>query len=128
MLQPPAGAVQVEGDASQLRQVLGNLLDNAIRFTPDGGRVTVSLLNDEDRHETVMAVADNGCGIQSDHLDRVFDRFYKTDASRTRSEAARGGGLGLAICRSIVERHGGTIAVTSTTGRGTTFMVRLPMA
>jgi len=128
MLQPPAGAVQVEGDASQLRQVLGNLLDNAIRFTPDGGWVTVSLLNDEDRHETVMAVADNGCGIQSDHLDRVFDRFYKTDASRTRSEAARGGGLGLAICRSIVERHGGTIDVTSTTGRGTTFMVRLPMA
>jgi two-component system, OmpR family, heavy metal sensor histidine kinase CusS len=126
MLQPPNGAVGVAGDASQLRQVLGNLLDNAIRFTPDGGRVTVSVINDGDRHEAVVTVVDNGCGIEADHLDRVFDRFYKTDASRTRSEVARSGGLGLAICRSIVERHGGTIAVTSVAGKGTTFTVRLP--
>ncbi len=128
MLEPPNGAVQVAGDASQLRQVLGNLLDNAIRFTPDGGRVTVSVINDGDHHEAVVTVVDNGCGIEADRIDRVFDRFYKTDASRTRSQVARGGGLGLAICRSIVERHGGTIAVTSTAGRGTTFTVRLPTA
>jgi heavy metal sensor kinase len=128
VLEPAAGTVQVAGDASQLRQVLGNLLDNAIRFTPDGGRVTVAVVSDEDRHEAVVAVADNGCGIEADHLGRVFDRFYKTDVSRTRSEAARGGGLGLAICRSIVERHGGTIAVMSEVGRGATFTVRLPMA
>ena len=128
MLQPPNGAVGVAGDASQLRQVLGNLLDNAIRFTPDGGRVTVSVINDGDHHEAVVTVVDNGCGIEADHLDRVFDRFYKTDASRARSEVARGGGLGLAICRSIVERHGGTIAVTSVAGKGATFTVRLPTA
>lgn len=128
VLEPPTGATQVEGDASQLRQVLGNLLDNAIRFTADGGRVTVSVVNDEAHHTAVVAVVDDGCGIEADHLDRVFDRFYKTDASRTHSAAARGGGLGLAICRSIVERHNGTIAVMSTAGRGTTFTVRLPLA
>jgi heavy metal sensor kinase len=127
MLEPSNGAVGVAGDASQLRQVLGNLLDNAIRFTPDGGRVTVSVIHDGDHHEAVVTVADNGCGIEADRLDRVFDRFYKTDASRTRSQVARGGGLGLAICRSIVERHGGTIAVTSVVGKGTAFTVRLPM-
>jgi heavy metal sensor kinase len=128
MLQPLAGPLQVAGDASQLRQVLGNLLDNAIRFTADGGRVTVAMTIDDDRHEAVIVVADNGCGIDADHLERVFDRFYKTDASRTHSEAARGGGLGLAICRSIVEHHGGTITVTSEVGRGTAFTVRLPSA
>ena len=127
LLEPTKAAIQVAGDAPQLRQVFGNLLDNAIRFTPEGGRVAVSVVFDEDRHEAVVTVADTGCGIEADHLDRVFDRFYKTDVSRTRSEAARGGGLGLAICRSIVDRHGGTIAVTSTTGRGTTFTVRLPI-
>jgi two-component system heavy metal sensor histidine kinase CusS len=127
LLEPTKAAIQVAGDAPQLRQVFGNLLDNAIRFTPEGGRVAVSVVFDEDRHEAVVTVADTGCGIEADHLDRVFDRFYKTDVSRTRSEAARGGGLGLAICRSIVDRHGGTIAVTSTIGRGTTFTVRLPI-
>ena len=127
LLEPTKAAIQVAGDAPQLRQVFGNLLDNAIRFTPEGGRVAVSVVFDEDRHEAVVTVADTGCGIDADHLDRVFDRFYKTDLSRTRSEAARGGGLGLAICRSIVDRHGGTIAVTSTIGRGTTFTVRLPI-
>ena len=127
LLEPTKAAIQVAGDAPQLRQVFGNLLDNAIRFTPEGGRVAVSVVFDEDRHEAVVTVADTGCGIEADHLARVFDRFYKTDVSRTRSEAARGGGLGLAICRSIVDRHGGTIAVTSTIGRGTTFTVLLPI-
>jgi signal transduction histidine kinase len=83
---------------------------------------------DESRREVVITVVDNGCGIAPEHLGRVFDRFYKTDASRTRSKAARGGGLGLAICRSIVERHGGSITVQSVVDRGTTFTVRLPAA
>ena len=126
-LEVPTTAAQLPGDASQLRQVCGNLLDNAIRFTPDGGKVTMAVVPDNDGKHAVMTVTDTGCGIAPEHLDRVFDRFYKTDASRTRTEAARGGGLGLAICRSIVERHDGTISVTSTAGRGTTFTVRLPM-
>ena len=126
VLQPPEGLVQVAGDASQLRQVLGNLLDNGIRFTPSGGRVTVSIGIDGERREAVLTIADTGCGIDEEHLGRVFDRFYKTDASRTHGETVRGGGLGLSICRSIVERHDGTIDVQSTVDRGTTFTVRLP--
>ena len=126
VLQPPAGPVQVAGDASQLRQVLGNLLDNGIRFTPSGGRVTVSIGIDGECREAVLTIADTGCGIDEEHLGRVFDRFYKTDASRTHGETVRGGGLGLSICRSIVERHSGTIHVRSTVDRGATFTVRLP--
>jgi len=126
VLESPATAVKLPGDASQLRQVFGNLLDNAIRFTPEGGRVTVSVGTDEDGRQAIVTVADTGSGIASEHLGRVFDRFYKADASRTRTVAARGGGLGLAICRSIVGRHRGSIAVVSTPSRGTTFTVRLP--
>jgi len=128
MHQPPAGSVQVAGDAAQLRQVIGNLLDNAIRFTPSSGRVTVSIGIDGERREAILTVADTGCGIDEEHVGRVFDRFYKTDASRTHGETVRGGGLGLSICRSIVERHGGSIDVRSDIDRGTTFTVRLPMA
>jgi len=126
VLDPPAANVKLHGDASQLRQVFGNLLDNAIRFTPEGGRVTVSVGGGEAGRQAVVTVADTGCGIAPEHLDRVFDRFYKADASRTHSDTARGGGLGLAICRSIVERHGGSIVVVSTPSRGTMFTVRLP--
>jgi signal transduction histidine kinase len=128
VLQPTAGPVRVAGDASQLRQVLGNLLDNAIRFTPSGGRVTVSIGIDGERRDAVLTVADTGCGIDEEHLGHVFDRFYKTDASRTHGDTVRGGGLGLSICRSIVERHGGSIGVRSTVDRGTTFTVQLPLA
>jgi heavy metal sensor kinase len=128
VLQSPAGAVHVAGDPSQLRQVLGNLLDNGIRFTPSGGRVTVSIGIDEERREAILTIADTGCGIDEEHLSHLFDRFYKTDASRTHGETVRGGGLGLSICRSIVERHGGTIAVQSTVDRGTFFTICLPMA
>ena len=123
---PFGAAPTVAGDAAQLRQVFGNLLDNALRFTPAGGRVTVSIDADDAGHGLVVKVADTGCGIDAEHLGRVFDRFYKTDAARTRGPLARGGGLGLAICRSIVERHGGSIAIASTAGMGTTFTVRLP--
>jgi two-component system heavy metal sensor histidine kinase CusS len=128
VLQPPAGSIRVVGDASQFRQVLGNLLDNAIRFTPAGGRVTLSITNDAEPHEAVLTVADTGCGIEEDHVGRIFDRFYKTDASRTHGETVRGGGLGLSICRSIIERHGGTIDVRSSVDSGSTFTVRLPAA
>jgi heavy metal sensor kinase len=127
-LTAPTATVQVAGDAAQLRQVFGNLLDNAIRFTEEGGKVSVSIAADQRDRAAIVTVSDTGCGIEAEHIARVFDRFYKTDASRTHGEAARGGGLGLAICRSIVERHGGSIGVASTAGRGTTFTVRLPVA
>lgn len=121
-------ASHVRGDTGQLRQVLGNLLDNALRFTSPGGRVVVSVQRERPARLASVTVADTGCGIAAEHLDRVFDRFYQADASRTRADTARGGGLGLAICRSIVERHGGTIAVTSRPAAGSTFTVVLPLA
>ena len=116
---------RVHGDARQLRQLLGNLLDNALRFTPVGGRVTITVSREGD--EAVLGVTDTGCGIAADHLPRIFDRFYQADVARTRTQG-RGGGLGLAICQSIAERHGGTIAVTSSPGHGAQFVVRLPAA
>ena len=116
---------RVHGDARQLRQLLGNLLDNALRFTPVGGRVTITVSREGD--EAVLGVTDTGCGIAADHLPRIFDRFYQADVARTRTQG-RGGGLGLAICQSIAERHGGTITVTSSPGQGARFVVRLPAA
>jgi len=125
-LEADGGPVVTPGDSGQLRQVLGNLLDNALRFTPAGGHVTVAVAADPRRNDAVVTVRDTGRGIDARHLERVFDRFYTVDAVRSRAEPARGGGLGLAICRTIVERHGGRIAVESGVGRGTTFTVHLP--
>ena len=121
------GDARVVGDASQLRQVIGNLLDNAIRFTPSGGRVTITLGRDGAAGQVIASVADTGSGIEPEHLERVFDRFYKVDPTRSAAKG-RSGGLGLAISKSIVERHGGTLTVASTPGRGATFTIRLPAA
>jgi len=121
-------AARVRGDAGQLLQVCGNLLDNAIRFTPAGGRVSLRLSADRQRRQAVLAVEDTGCGIDSRLLPRVFDRFFQADAARDRGDPKRGGGLGLAICKAIVERHCGRIDVESRPGAGTTFTVRLPLA
>jgi heavy metal sensor kinase len=118
----------VLGDATQLRQVLGNLIDNAIRFTPSGGRVDVRVRADAPTAAAVLAVADTGIGIAAAHLGHVFDRFYKVDTSRKHDESGRSGGLGLSICRAIIERHRGTITVSSSHGVGTTMTVRLPLA
>jgi len=122
------GDVRVAGDARSLRQVCSNLLDNAIRFTGAGGSVGITLAEDRPRHEAVVCVADTGCGIEEHHLPRVFDRFFQADAARDRGDATRGGGLGLAISKAIVERHGGRIEVTSRPGEGSRFTVRLPLA
>jgi heavy metal sensor kinase len=118
----------VAGDAPQLRQVLGNLLDNAIRFTPPGGRVDVGVRLDGQPAAVELAVADTGVGIAARHLGHVFDRFFKADAARSHDDGGRSGGLGLSICKAIVERHGGSISVTSTAGSGTKVTVRLPPA
>lgn len=122
------GDLRVAGDARYLRQVCSNLLDNAIRFTQPGGSVEVMLTEDRSRHEAVLSVNDSGCGIAEEHLPRVFDRFFQADEARDRGDATRGGGLGLAICKEIVERHRGSIDVTSRPGAGSRFTVHLPLA
>ena len=121
-----AAAVRLPGSAAQLRQVLGNLLDNAIRFTPAGGGVKVRLASDAAAGRAVLTVSDSGAGIALADIDRIFDRFYKVDPARSRHNG-RSGGLGLPICKAIVERHGGTITVTSGPGPGTTVTVTLPL-
>jgi heavy metal sensor kinase len=118
----------VPGDPAQLRQILGNLLDNAMRFTPAGGSVRLEVSRPNASFEVVITIADSGSGIPPEHLARVFDRFAKVDKARTRDAGGRTGGLGLAICKAIVEAHGGRIALDSWPGRGTTVTVHLPMA
>jgi two-component system, sensor histidine kinase and response regulator len=110
-------------DPTRIAQLLGNLLANAVKFTPDGGRVEVRLGREGD--QVVLAVTDSGIGIPAADRERIFDRFFRT-AFATR-QAIQGTGLGLAISKAIVEAHDGTIAVDSDEGRGSTFTVRLPL-
>ena len=118
--------VLVSGDPGQLRQVLNNLLDNAIRFTPPGGRITLSLHREPGSHDAVLSVGDTGAGIPPNELPRIFDRFHQVERSRDRTVATRGSGLGLSICQAIISAHGGEIVVESPPGYGTTVLVRLP--
>ncbi|MFE6774796.1 sensor histidine kinase [Streptomyces sp. NPDC057702] len=111
----------VNADADRLRQVVGNLVGNALRATPPGGRVTLTLV--PHRELAIVEIRDTGKGIPAEHLPHVFDRFWRSDASRGR--ATGGSGLGLAIARQIVHDHQGTIDVTSTVGAGTTFTIVL---
>jgi heavy metal sensor kinase len=119
-------SVQIYGDANRLRQVINNLLDNAIKFTR-GGRISVALFTNTDR-KVVLQVADTGSGIAPDDLPHVFERFYRGDKSRHRKDRGAGTGLGLSICQSIVAAHGGEIMIQSTPGQGTTVTVILPAA
>lgn len=116
-----AGGLETVADPVRLRQALGNLVANAIRYTPAGGAVTLRAYRDGG--EIVIEVADTGVGIGADELPYVFDRFWRAEKSRSRDTG--GSGLGLPIARSLVEAHGGTLTVTSTPGRGSTFTVRL---
>ena len=116
----------VPGDEYYLRQVVRNLIDNAIKFSPPPGEVTVSLRVEAARREAVLSVTDRGVGIPPESLPHVFERFYRADKARHR--AARGGhGLGLSICQVIVNALHGTIRVESKLGEGSTFTVRLPL-
>lgn len=124
----PLPAVTVEGNRDHFRQVLNNLLDNAIKFTPPQGRITVSLAAEAESREAVLRVADTGIGIPEADMAHLFDRFYRADKSRRRDIEQRGTGLGLSICQAVATAHGGRIHVESELGRGTTFVVRLPLA
>jgi two-component system, OmpR family, sensor histidine kinase BaeS len=119
----PAGSVRVDPD--RMAQVLGNLLDNALRHTPPGTLVTISCRRNNPWIE--FTVADTGEGIDAEHLDQVFDRFYRIDTARDRNRG--GSGIGLSIARALVEAHGGRISAASEgLGRGSTFTVQLPTA
>jgi signal transduction histidine kinase len=120
----PDDLVPVRADRERLHQVLFNLVDNAVRFTPDGGSVTVRARRDGGSVE--VSVADTGIGIAAEHLPRLFERFYRADQARAREDG--GTGIGLAIARSVVEAHGGTISASSEPGRGSVFRFDLPVA
>src|SRR5438132_1303913 len=114
-------------DRSRIRQLALNLIENAVKYTPRGGQVSVELAsNDGLGGGAVFTVADTGIGIAPGDLPNVFDRFWRADAARTRTSERAGTGLGLAISKWIAEAHGGTIDVQSRPGRGTTFTVELP--
>lgn len=125
---PGAGKLVVLGDDARLRQVIGNLMANAMNHTPTDATVTLRLRADEPGYATVE-VADDGPGLTPEQAERVFERFYRADAARTRSvEQPAGTGLGLAIVAALVAAHQGTVEVESTPGEGATFRVRLPVA
>jgi signal transduction histidine kinase len=113
-------ALTVPADRDRLRQALANLVDNAIKYTPRGGRVDLSAAADRDT--VVIRVADTGPGISGQDLPRIFDRLYRGDQSRT----TRGLGLGLSLVRAYVEAQGGSVSATSTPGNGSVFEIRLP--
>jgi heavy metal sensor kinase len=113
----------VKGDEARLRELLMNLLDNAIRYTPAPGTVSMSLRREGQM--AVIAITDTGIGIPAEDIPSIFERFYRVDKSRSRAEG--GSGLGLAICKHIAEAHGGKIEVESQVGAGSTFSVWLPL-
>lgn len=117
---PAGGSLLAYGDEARIKQVIGILLDNAIKHTPAGGKVTATLALSGPK--TVLTVSDTGEGIAAEYHEKIFDRFFQVDKSRNDS----GAGLGLAIAKWIIERHAGTIEVRSTLGAGTTFIVTLP--
>lgn len=119
----PADLPPVTVDSDRIGQVLGNLLDNALRHTPPGGTVTVTARRSG--HDVQIQVADTGDGVPAEHLAHVFERFYRVDAARDRAHG--GSGIGLAIAKALVEAHGGRITATSAgPGRGAQFTLTLP--
>jgi two-component system sensor histidine kinase SenX3 len=120
--------LKVMGDARQLVTALGNLVDNAVRYGPEGSRVAVSIneVNGPDGHIAELSVTDEGPGIAQAERDRIFERFYRVDSARSRDTG--GTGLGLAIVKHVAAGHGGEATVWSAEGTGSTFTLRLPVA
>lgn len=117
---------QIMGNEDQLRRVFYNLVENAIKFTREGGRVEMSIGQGPKENTVRFMVKDTGTGINPEHLPHVFERFYRADTTQPRPGSSRGSGLGLAIAKSIVENHGGEIGVSSQAGIGTTFWADFP--
>jgi len=118
----PEGAVWLQGDPDRIEEALGILVDNACKYTPDGGSVAVSTKRRRDR--IVIEISDTGVGIPDEDLPNIFERFYRSDMSRSKDTG--GFGLGLAIAKHIIDASKGTISVRSSLGRGTTFEISLP--
>jgi heavy metal sensor kinase len=118
------GKVSVDGDRARIKQVVVNLLDNAIKYTPPGG--TINLNVNARGGKAVLEVVDTGMGIPASALPHIFERFYRVDQARSRD--AGGAGLGLAIVKSICAAHGGKVEVESAEGKGSRFRVELPLA
>jgi heavy metal sensor kinase len=123
---PRVEPVVIHGDGSRLWQAVNNLIDNAIKFTPAQGRVSIDCTLDDAQHECLLKVTDTGTGIDPHDLPHIFERFYQGDKARPRETSSRGLGLGLSICQAIINAHGGAIEVATVPGHGATFMVRLP--
>ena len=116
-------AAEVDGDISKLSQVVYNVIDNAIKYTPRGGHVRVELVRSGKK--AVVRIADTGIGIPEHDLNHIFDRFYRVDKARSRETG--GTGLGLSIVKQIVNLHDGDITVTSAENQGSTFVITLPL-
>jgi signal transduction histidine kinase len=119
-----SGVLEVDGDSERLAQVVDNIFNNAVKFTPEGGRIDARIWRDGD--QAVIEIADTGRGIPPDELEDVFVKFFRSPGVQT--DAIPGTGIGLAISKAIVEAHGGSIDLRSTVGVGTTFEIRLPLA
>jgi signal transduction histidine kinase len=120
-IQPSPDPIQISADRDKLKQVILNLLSNAHKYTPSGGRIALSFHSTSD--EVIIQVSDTGCGIPAEYMQHMFEKFYRVP---TTEYVEQGSGLGLFICKHIVDAHGGRIAIDSTAGHGTTVSVRLP--
>jgi len=114
----------VRGDSDKIKQIFLNLLDNAVKYTPEGGSVTLTARQDGNGVE--VSIRDTGIGIPEQALPRIFERFYRVDKARSRELG--GTGLGLSIVKHLVENHGGKLSCRSRTGQGSTFLFTLPVA
>jgi len=120
----PEGPVRLAVDRHRIREMLLNMVTNAIKYTPQGGTVSLDLVEDDEA--VIFTVRDTGIGIAAGDLPHIFERFWRADPARSRTGERPGIGLGLAITKWIVEAHGGSITVQSRPGRGTLFTVWLP--
>ena len=118
-----ADSCEMFADPGKLAQVCYNIIENAIKYTPDGGTITVTL--HRMGRDAVLEISDTGVGIPAEDLPHVFDRFYRVDKARSRDTG--GTGLGLSIVQQIVRLHAGSVTVSSEPGKGTTFTVQLPV-